>query len=218
MHLLASTRLLTGLSSYHWRWKMDRFRVSRISLIEKCGKPVNTELTGRMILRLFHGLSSCLPQLMFLKAASLSSPNCAISGPGRCGEVRLCLTTGEKRHVRHRSCDRDSRNPRKDYGWTSSANRSHEPGRSKTESSYRWDFGVSHIRVWLRTETSRAILEKADGACTRFDGLKLGDRERKEIIKSSCTLCRQWVLAEISFWLFMASIWKTLSNRHFNLI
>ena len=50
---------------------------------------------------------------------------------------------------------------------------------------------LSHIRVWLRTETSRAILEKADGACTRFDGLKLGDRERKEIIKSSCTLCRQ---------------------------
>jgi len=86
---------------------MDRFRVSRISLIEKYGKPVNTELTGRMILRLFHGLSSCLPQLMFLKAASLSSPNCAISGPGRCGEARLCLTTGEKRHVRHQSCNRD---------------------------------------------------------------------------------------------------------------
>ena len=46
---------------------MDRFRVSRISLIEKYGKPVNTELTGRMILRLFHGLSSCLPQLKLPK-------------------------------------------------------------------------------------------------------------------------------------------------------
>ena len=50
---------------------------------------------------------------------------------------------------------------------------------------------LSHIRVWLRTETSKDILEKADELARDLAGLKLGDRERIEIIKSFCTLCRQ---------------------------
>jgi hypothetical protein len=50
---------------------------------------------------------------------------------------------------------------------------------------------LGHIRVWLRTETSRAILEKADELARELARLKIGDRHRIEIVKKFCILCRQ---------------------------
>ena len=50
---------------------------------------------------------------------------------------------------------------------------------------------LSHVRVWLRTETSKDILEKADELAHELARLKIGDRQRTEILKKFCILCRQ---------------------------
>jgi|SRR6476469_4531217 hypothetical protein len=77
---------------------------------------------------------------------------------------------------------------------------------------------LRHIRVWLRTETSKAVVDKVDELARKLAPLKLGDRQRVEIMTRILSLMPSiertlgFTLAEISFTSYRANRAKEASD------